>query len=481
MYEKIFKSIDNSIRLDSNCDGELDYAEQSSWILFLKWLDDYQSEQEKISKLNNTNFNNLFQDKFKWSSWAVPRNDDGKVNFEKQLTGPDLNDFVNKELFPYLGSFLKESTNTNSIHHKIGIIFSELKNKIEDGYILRDVLNDVDKLQFKSDSQKHELSVLYENKIEKMGNAGRDGGQYYTPRPLIKNIVKLINPRVGEKIYDGACGSCGFLVEAYHYIISKKNLSTADLSTLKTNTLFGKEKKKLGYLIGIMNMILHGIESPNITKKNTLEENVLNIDDDEKVDVILANPPFGGGEKNQIQENFPIKSAETGYLFIQHFIKKLKTEGRAAIVIKNSFLTNDDAILLRQELLESCNLFAILDLPQKIFKAGVGTVVLFFTKGSPTEKIWYYQLNLDRNLGKKNPINDKDLEDFSNLFFKKKDTQNSWSVNIKDIDKNTFDLKVKNPNENQTEKIVDTKEIISKIEKIDNENQKLLKELKKYL
>ena len=258
-----------------------------------------------------------------------------------------------------------------------------------------------------------------------MGNAGRDGGQYYTPRPLIKSIVRLIDPKIGETIYDGACGSCGFLVEAYNYIIENKRLSTSDLNVLKTKTLIGKEKKKLGYLIGIMNMILHGIESPNISKGNTLEQNVLDINDDDKVDVVLANPPFGGGEKNQIQENFPIKSAETGYLFIQHFIKKLKTGGRAAIVIKNSFLTNDDAILLRKELLESCNVHTILDLPQKIFKAGVGTVVLFFEKGISTKKIWYYQLNLDRTLGKKNPINDKDLEEFIKLFTKKEISKNN--------------------------------------------------------
>jgi type I restriction enzyme M protein len=481
MYENIFKRIDNHIRLDSNCDGELDYAEQSSWVLFLKWLDDYQDEQEKISKLNNTPFNKIFDNKYKWSTWASPKKKDGENDFEKQLTGDDLKNFINDKLFPYLSSFKNKANSLDTIQHKIGIIFSEIKNKIDDGYILRDVIDEVDKLHFKSDEQKHELSVLYEDKIEKMGNAGRDGGQYYTPRPLIKTIVRLINPNIGEIVYDGACGSCGFLVETYNYIIENKKLSTSDLNILKTKTLFGKEKKKLGYLIGIMNMILHGIESPNISKGNTLEQNVLDINDEDKVDVVLANPPFGGGEKNQIQENFPIKSAETGYLFIQHFIKKLKAGGRAAIVIKNSFLTNDDAILLRKELLESCNVHTILDLPQKIFKAGVGTVVLFFEKGISTKKIWYYQLNLDRTLGKKNPINDKDLEEFTKLFPKKEISKNSWNIELKNIDKDTLDLKVKNPNIKEEIKSINIEEIIKEIENIDSLNKNLLNDIKKFL
>ena len=214
-------------------------------------------------------------------------------------------------------------------------------------------------------------------------------------------------------------------------------------------------------------MILHGIESPNISKTNTLEENIMDFQSKDKVDVILANPPFGAGELPQIQENFPIKSSETAYLFLQHFIKKLKTGGRAGIIIKNTFLSNDDAKHLRKELLETCNLHTILNLPQKVFTAGVKTIVLFFKKGSPTKKIFYYDLNLDRNLGLTNPLNEEDLKEFVTLYKKNNESLNSWTKKIGDIDKNTWDLSINNPNRIEKIDTRSPKEIINEIEKLD--------------
>ncbi len=339
MFEQAFKNIDAAIWKDTGCDSELDYAEQSSWILFLKWLDDFEKDEETKAKLDNKKFNPIFKSEYRWSSWAVVKDKKGNVDFNKTLTGSDLIKFVNNKLFPYLSSFKNKTDNIDTIEYKIGVIFSELKNEIQDGYILRSVFNEVDKLQFRSDEQKHELSLLYESKIQNMGNAGRTGGQYYTPRPLIKTIVKLIKPKIGEIIYDGACGSCGFLVETFNYIKTSKSLTVSELKKLQSKTLFGREKKNLAYIVGMMNMILHGIESPNIIRTNTLEENIMDIQNKDRVDVILANPPFGGGEQVQVQENFPIKSGETAYLFLQHFIKKLKAGGRAGIIIKNTFLT----------------------------------------------------------------------------------------------------------------------------------------------
>jgi len=222
MFEQAFKNIDAAIWKDAGCDSELDYAEQSSWILFLKWLDDFEKDEETKAKLDNKKFNPIFKSEYRWSSWAVVKDKKGNVDFNKTLTGSDLIKFVNNKLFPYLSSFKNKTDNIDTIEYKIGVIFSELKNEIQDGYILRSVFNEVDKLQFRSDEQKHELSLLYESKIQNMGNAGRTGGQYYTPRPLIKTIVKLIKPKIGEIIYDGACGSCGFLVEAFNYIKASK-------------------------------------------------------------------------------------------------------------------------------------------------------------------------------------------------------------------------------------------------------------------
>ena len=481
MFEQTFKNIDAAIWKDAGCDSELDYAEQTSWILFLKWLDDYEKDKETKSILDNKKFEPIFKPEFRWSSWAVVKDSKGKVDFNKTFTGTDLIEFVNNKLFPFLSNFKNNINNIDTIEYKIGIIFSELKNEIQDGYILRNVLNEVDKLEFKSDEQKHELSLLYESKIQNMGNAGRTGGQYYTPRPLIKSIVKLINPRIGEIVYDGASGSCGFLVEAFNHIKDSKSLTVTELKKLQFKTLYGKEKKNLAYIVGMMNMILHGIESPNIMRTNTLEENIMDIQNKDRVDIVLANPPFGGGEQTQVQENFPIKSSETAYLFLQHFIKKLKAGGRAGIIIKDTFLSNSDAKFLRKELLETCNLHTILNLPRKVFTAGVKTVVLFFEKGNATKKIFYYDLNLDRNLGLTNPLTKNDLVDFENLYSNNKDSLNSWFKDIIDINKETWDLKVNNPNKKEKIDMRTPNEIVAEIEQIELETKKTLNKIKDLL
>jgi type I restriction enzyme M protein len=314
-----------------------------------------------------------------------------------------------------------------------GRFFSELKNRIQSGYNLREVINLVDELRFRSSKEKHEMSALYEDKIKNMGNAGRNGGEYYTPRPLIKTIVKVVNPKIGETIYDGAVGSAGFLVEAFEFF-GQSGIGTKEAKLLQEKTFYGKEKKSLAYIIGIMNMILHGIEAPNILHTNTLAENLSDIQERDRYNVVLANPPFGGKERAEVQQNFPIKTGETAFLFLQHFIKILKAGGRAGVVIKNTFLSNTDnaSVSLRKQLLETCNLHTVLDLPGGTFTgAGVKTVVLFFEKGAPTKKVWFYQLNLERNLGKTNPLNENDLADFVKLQKSKADSENSWTVNMR--------------------------------------------------
>tara|TARA_B100000886_G_scaffold82_1_gene74 strand:+ start:871 stop:2325 length:1455 start_codon:yes stop_codon:yes gene_type:complete len=484
MFEQTFKNIDDILWKDAGCSTELDYAEQSSWILFLKWLDDYEKEKETKASLENKKFKPVLDKEYQWSSWAIIKKKDGKVDFNKILTGPDLKKFVDDKLFPYLSSFRNKAENFNTIEYKIGEIFSEVKNKLQDGYTLRDVINEVDNLEFKSSEQKHELSALYEEKIKNMGNAGRNGGEYYTPRPLIKSIIKVIDPKVRETVYDGAVGSAGFLVEAFEHMSKSKSLTASELITLQTKSFYGAEKKTLAYIIGIMNMILHGIESPNIVHQNTLETNIQEIQNKDRVDIILANPPFGGKEKTNIQENFPIKTGETAYLFLQHFIKKLKVGGRCGVVIKNTFLSNTDnaSIALRKQLLEECNLFTILDLPSGAFLGTVvKTVVLFFEKGKPTEKVWYYQLNTGRSMGKTNPLNENDLVDFIKTAKSQKNTNNSWSIDLKEINKDDLDLSVKNPN---TKELIDERtpeEIVNEIKKLDKESSKLLNEIEKLL
>jgi type I restriction enzyme M protein len=310
-----------------------------------------------------------------------------------------------------------------------------------------------------------------------MGNAGRNGGEYYTPRPLIKTIVKVVAPTIGNKIYDGAVGSAGFLVEAFEYLKNSRTLSTNDIETLQKHSFYGKEKKSLAYIIGTMNMILHGIEAPNIVHTNTLSENLADIQEKDRYDIIVTNPPFGGKERAEVQQNFPIKTSETAFLFLQHFIKILKAGGRAGIVIKNTFLSNTDnaSISLRKLLLESCNLHSVLDLPGGTFTgAGVKTVVLFFEKGAPTRNIWFYQLNLDRNLGKTNPLNENDLAEFVELQKTKADSKNSWLINIADVDKTTYDLSMKNPHKKDEIFRRDPQEILDKIQALDEESAEIL-------
>ena len=215
MFEQTFKNIDDTLWKDAGCSSELDYVEQTSWVLFLKYLDDLEKDKEAAARLSSKSYSSIISDEYKWNVWAAPKTKEGKLDHHKALTGDDLRDFVDQKLFSYLRSFKTQADNPDTIEYKIGEIFSELKNKIQSGYNLREIINLVDELRFRSQKEKHEMSHLYEGKIQNMGNAGRNGGEYYTPRPLIRTIVKVMKPEIGETIYDGAAGSAGFFCEAF--------------------------------------------------------------------------------------------------------------------------------------------------------------------------------------------------------------------------------------------------------------------------
>jgi type I restriction-modification system, M subunit len=480
MFENNFKRIDAVLRKDAGCGTEIDYVEQTSWILFLKYLDSIEANKKLAAELSGKEYTPILKEEFRWHAWAAPLTTDEKLDHAKCMSGEDLIEFVEGKLFPYLKKFKELADNTTTIEYKIGEIFSELRNRIQKGTNLRAVINIIEELRFQTEEERHEMSVLYETKIQRMGNAGRNGGEYYTPRPLIRTIIEVIKPKIGETIYDPALGSAGFLCEAFSYL-KQQAKSTSDNEKLQKATLFGKEKKIVPYIIGNMNMILHGVEAPNVLHTNTLEENINQISEKDKKDIIIANPPFGGDEDSTVLHNFNIQTSETAYLFLQHFIKSLKAGGRAGIIIKNTFLSNGDAADLRKELCETCNLYAILDLPQKVFTAGVKTVVLFFKKGTPTKKIWYYQLNLNRNLGKTNPLNETDLADFLECIKTFKETENSWTLDTKTLDKTSFDLSVKNPNKNDEVVLRTPEEILKEIEQLDSENAKILRKIKECL
>lgn len=484
MFEQAFKNIDDILHKDAGSSSELDYAEQTSWLLFLKYLDALEQDKAAEAELEGKKYAFILEKPYRWEAWAAPKGKDGKLDHNAAKTGDDLRDFVNQKLFPYLHGFKQKATGPNTIEYKIGEIFGEIKNKIQSGYNLREVVEIVDTLRFRTQTEKHELSHLYEAKIKNMGNAGRNGGEYYTPRPLIRAIVQVVNPKIGDRIYDGAVGSAGFLCEAFDYLKAKPGLTTKDAKTLQERTFYGKEKKSLAYVIAIMNMILHGIEAPNIVHTNTLSENLSDIQEKDRFDVVLANPPFGGKERGEVQQNFPIRTGETAFLFLQHFIKILKAGGRGGIVIKNTFLSNTDnaSVSLRKLLLESSNLHTVLDCPGGTFQgAGVKTVVLFFEKGAPTRKVWFYQLDPGRTMGKTTPLNDADLAEFIELQKTKADSPKSWSLDAKSIDRVSFDLSTKNPNGGEVISHRSPREIIDQITALDAESAEVLRNIRALL
>lgn len=477
-----FKRIDNILFEDAGTNGANDYMAQMSWILFLKYLDDLEDTRRDEAVLRPEPYMPLFKNEFQWDTWASPKKADGTPDISAQTTGDDLIQFVNQQLFPYLRQFKNTEQDPKSILYKIGEVFGEVTNKIVSGINLREVIDIIDQMEFQTTEELDELSTLYEDRLKLMGGAGRSG-EYYTPRPLIQAMVRAVDPQLRKTIYDGAAGSAGFLTESYAYL-RRKTKTASELKFLKENTFYGRNKKPEPYLLGTMNMILHGIESPNMEHLNTLTEDTQDIQEKDRFDYILANPPFGGSERPEIQRNFTVKTRETANLFLQHFMKKLRTGGEAAIVIKNTFLTNEPngaTGRIRRELLDNFNLHTILDLPGGVFSAtgstGVKTVVLFFRKGEPTEDIWYYQLDPGRNLGKTNPLSLADMEGFLAKYKTRETGEQSWVVNISSIDKTTLDLGVKNPHAPETEALKEPAEILADIKKIDTEIAKLLAEI----
>ncbi|HEX8234167.1 MAG TPA: N-6 DNA methylase [Caulobacteraceae bacterium] len=474
-FAQVFRSIDDVLRREAKQTTELDYTEQTSWMLFLKYLDDLEAERADEADLRGKDYHPILDDEHRWGAWAK----------DLDLTGDDLIEWVNGDLWPYLRGFKARATGPQTLEYKIGEIFGEIEPKFQSGYSLRDALERVDQLRFRSQAERHELSALYEDKIRRMGNAGRNGGEYYTPRPLIRAMIQVVDPRIGERVYDGACGSAGFLCEAFDHMRAKAR-STADLDTLQTRTLLGREKKPLAYVIGVMNMILHGVEAPDIRHENTLLIEPTNIPAKDRFEVVLANPPFGGSERKEVSDPYPIRTGETAYLFLQHFMRSLKVDlpGRAAVVIKNTFLSNTDqaSVALRRELLEDYDLHTVLDMPQGTFQgAGVKTVVLFFERGRRTEQTWYYKLDPGRSLGKTNPLNDADMADFLDKQPGRKDSPCSWTVARDTVNGTTYDLSVRNPNVATEAEARTPEAILAEIGALDAETARALERVRALL
>jgi len=474
--------ITDILRRDDGISGAMQYTEQISRILFLRYFDEYEKNQEAIALLNNTTYTPLLTEEFQRDTRACPKDANGKLDINKAMSGDDLKIFVNKKLFPQLKSFRNIDADYHSMKYKIGEIFYFVSNRIESGHTLREILDIIDGLSFQSKDDLFELSHIYENLLQGMGNDGGNSGEFYTPRPVIKAMVQCLDPKIWQTVYDGAAGSCGFLIEAFEYMKPQAN-STDDLKKLHHDTFYGIEKTPIAYTMGVMNMILHGIENPNLDKRNTLTNDIRKIEEKDRFDVIIANPPFWGKEKSQIQTNFPIKTTATEMLFLQHFMKSLKTWGKAAIIVPEGVLFNTSNAFkdVKKQLLEDFNVIAIVSLPSGVFLpyAGVKTNVLFFEKTTSTKKIRYYEVDPGRKLTKNKPITVDELQEMIDFFPEKTESEQSRFVHIDDI--NDFDLSAKNPNKIKEITHLPPKEILAKIKANDEEIRKEVAKLEEIL
>ncbi len=477
--ESKINRITDILRRDDGISGAMMYTEQISWILFLKFLSDLEDSKADEALLNGQEYTYILDDKFKWSSWACPKDANGKLDLINAKSGEDLLEFVNKELFPYLKGFKSITQDPKSIKYKIGAIFEYLDNRIANGHTLREVLDIIDAMDFHNQADLFQLSQIYEKLLKDMGSDGGNSGEFYTPRPLIKVIADVVNPQVGQRVYDPAVGSCGFLIEAYNHMRyenieanKQRELSTEQLKFLNEDTFFGNEKTPLSYVMGVMNMILHGIESPNIAKTNTLTKDIRGLEEKERFDCILANPPFGGKENDSIQQNFPIKSNATELLFLQHMMNYLKLNGKCGVVIPEGvlFQTNKAFQAVKQELLERFNVHTILSLPAGIFLpySGVKTNVIFFDRNGSTSDIFYYEVNPPSKLTKNKPIKYEHFKEFLDTWQERTLTDNSWIVHVNDI--KDYDISAKNPNNIE---VIEHKSPLELVKNIKANNQEI--------
>jgi type I restriction enzyme M protein len=441
------------LRQDDNTNSLLDYVEQISWLLFLKCLEEVELKSKAEAEYEGRSYTPILAKKYQWSTWANP---------DKRLTGRDLISFLTDDLFPYL-----RNLKGNSAKSVIRALFEENPSKmLKDGGILRDAIDEICKIEFETTDDVHTLSHLYESMLAKLGREGGMGGEFYTPRPIIEFVVQMVNPKIGETVYDPAMGSAGFLVEAYKHMQQSlgRKILPRDEKKLQEETFYGQEKKPLPYLLGCMNMILHGVFSSKLIRKNTLGDDVRKFTEKDRFDVILTNPPFGGTEHDSVTSNFRYPSKATSITFLQHIMAKVKRGGRVGMVIDEGvlFKTNENAyVQTKKELLEQFDLHTIVSLPTGVFAnavaSGTGpkTNLLFFDReldkaGNPigTKKIWYYDVSaVGFTLTKTQKIiAENDLPDCLNKAKKRKLSEQSWIVSVEDIIKNDYDLSANNPN-----------------------------------
>jgi type I restriction enzyme M protein len=460
----------------SNCAGALQYVPELTWILFLRILDEQEAKDAERAEAVSAELTLSLEAPYRWQDWAAPSGPK-----RKELAGGTLGafkGFVDGELIPHLKK-LKERPNATARQKVISEIFSGIdRTRIDTERNLLDILDKVNEITAENVDTTHvfTLSQVYEGLLLKMGEKGNDGGQFFTPREIIRAMVRVIDPKVGETVYDPGCGTGGFLAQSYEHMAGPNNrgiTSPDQLETLKVRTFFGREKDNAIYPIALANLVLHGMDQPHVWHGNTLTGaetyGGLFAGAPALHDVVLMNPPFGGKEGKEAQTRFAYKTGATQVLFLQHVIDSLKPGGRCGIVLDEGvlFRNNETAFVqTKRKLLDDCDLWCIVSMPGGVFTAagaGVKTNLLFFTKGHPTEKVWYYDLS-DIKVGKRTPFTIDKFEEFFRLLPTRGDSERSWTVQRKDIEAKNYDLKAVNPNAKSNEDTRTPEELLDLIE-----------------
>jgi len=471
------KSARDLMRKDAGLNTDVDRIPQLAWILFLKCFDDFEKKRDALTK----NYQKAIPEGLRWRDWAAEEDENGEK--VKVLTGPDLIKFVNGELFPQLSKLV--STKGLEQRDVISSIFKELTNSLMSGYVLRQILNLVNKVNFVNTDDVHTMAKLYEDMLVEMRDAAGSNGEFYTPRPVIRFIVNQIKPSLknSEKVLDPACGTGGFLVESLEFM-QKDVAQKSDLKKLTNSTLHGIDKKPMPYLLGMMNMLLHEVDSPNIVRANTISKPLREISEKDQYDVIVTNPPFGGEEEEGLSSNLPVglQTADTALAFLLYIMYSLKDGGRCGIILPNGPLfAGGIAAKIKEKLLSEFNLHTIIRLPNSVFApyTGIATNILFFEKKGKTKQIKYYQMKLREGIkayNKTNPMVSDDFVEVSKWFKKKADDDNSWTVNVDDIKE--FNLDIKNPNDIEETLDLTPHELIDQIMKDEKKTLELLQEVK---
>ncbi len=433
----VIKSARDAMRKDAGLNGDLDRIPQLAWLLFLKAFDDLEQNREVTEK----NYRPAIDEPHRWRSWAA--DPDGP-------TGETLLSFVNGDLLPYLRGL--SGTGSQDPRDVLAAVFKETHNRMLSGYLLRDVVNLVNQIDFASSDDIHTMAHLYESILREVRDAAGDSGEFYTPRPLIRFMVEQIEPKLGERVLDPACGTGGFLVETLEHL--EPEVRTVKQRRDLQRNLRGIEKKPLPYLLGMMNLVLHGIPQPSIERSNALAQPITQIRQSDRVDVVLTNPPFGGEEEKSIQTNFPAdkQTAETVWLFLQLVIRRLKNGGRCGIVVPNGLLFGGGVgTRVKQQLLTECNLHTVVRLPAGVFEpyTAIPTNLLFFEKTGRTEAVWFFEIlppEGRKKYSKTKPLRFSEFDECKEWWSNRRESERAWRVPLAEIEANEFNLDLRNPN-----------------------------------